>query len=109
MPAPSTSSSVARRPTQVPPHRELFWGFVIQGLVCAGMAVALVRLIPYHRQQQQRNQVVQTELERTETQVQQLQTQFQRTFDPQQQPRLVQKATQRLQPQQRQVIWVAPQ
>ncbi len=108
MPLPTNPSSVARRPAQVPPVQELFWGWVIQGLVCTGMVVALVRLIPYHRQQQQRQRVLQTELERTETQVQELQTQFQRTFDPQQQPRLVQKATHRLQPHQRQVTWLTP-
>ncbi len=107
-PMPSPPSSVARRPARVPPNQELLWGWVIQGLVCTGMVVALVRLLPYHRQQQQRYQLLQTELARTETQVRALQNQFQRTFDPQQQPRLVQKATQRLQPHQRQVIWLTP-
>ncbi|MEN9215045.1 MAG: hypothetical protein Q6J18_04950 [Gloeomargarita sp. DG02_3_bins_56] len=108
MPKPATVTSVARRVTQVPGTQELLWGFAIQGLVCTGMVVALVRLIPYHRQQQQRNQVLQTEVERLEAQVQALQSEFQRTFDPQQQPRLMQRATQRLQPHQRPVTWVAP-
>jgi len=104
MPAPRPS--VVQRPAQVPLKQELFWGFAIQGLVCTGMVVALVRLLPYHQQQQQRSQFLQTELQRTEAQVQELQTQFQRTFDPQQQPRLQQKATHRLQPHQRQVTWL---
>ncbi|WP_448380249.1 slr1601 family putative cell division protein [Gloeomargarita sp.] len=98
------SPSVVR----VPPVQELVWGFVIQGLVGSGMLMALVRLLPYYQQQQQRHHLLQTEIERTEIQVRELQTEFQRTFDPHQQPRLIQKATQRLQPHQRQVIWVKP-
>lgn len=108
MPSPSPAAVVARQATQVPTLQELLWGFTIQGLVCTGMVVALMRLVPYHRQQHHRQQVLQTELERTEAEVQALQNQFQRTFDPQQQPRLVQKAAQRLRPHQRQVIWVTP-
>ncbi len=102
------SPSVVRRPAQVPHVQELAWGFVIQGLVGSGMLLALVRLLPYYQQQQQRHHLLQTEIERTEAQVRELQTQFQRTFDPYQQPRLIQQATQRLQPHQRQVIWVKP-
>jgi len=104
----SHSPSGVRRPAQVPSLHELAWGFVIQGLIAIGMVVALMRLVPHYQQQKQRQQLLQTEVARTEAQVRELQTQFQRTFDPQQQPRLVQKATQRLQPHQRQVIWVEP-
>ncbi|MCS7030407.1 MAG: hypothetical protein NZL92_02595 [Gloeomargarita sp. SKYG116] len=100
--------TVVRRQPTVPSSRELGWGFAIQTLIAAGMVVALARLWPYYCEQQQRQRVLETELTRTETQVQALQQQFQRTFDPRRQPRLQQAATQQLQPHQRLVIWVSP-
>ncbi|MCS7226262.1 MAG: hypothetical protein NZ821_04640 [Gloeomargarita sp. SKYB31] len=99
---------VVRQQSVVPDTRELGWGFAIQTLIAAGMVVALARLWPHYCEQQQRQRVLETELTRTETQVQALQQQFQRTFDPRRQPRLQQAATQQLQPHQRLVIWVSP-
>ncbi|MEN9208318.1 MAG: hypothetical protein Q6L50_08985 [Gloeomargarita sp. GMQP_bins_120] len=105
MPTPT----VVRAPRTVPTLTELAWGWLLQALIAGGMLVALTRLWPYYCAQRQRQQLLQTEVSRTETQVQALQHQFQRIFDPRQQSRLRQAATQQLQPNQRLVIWVTPQ
>jgi len=75
-------------------------------LIAAG--AALIRLVPQNLAQQARLQELQTEVAFVERRVDQLQDRFNRHFDPQQTRAIMQEQSNRVDPNQRQVIWVAP-
>ncbi|MBD2463299.1 hypothetical protein H6G89_19880 [Oscillatoria sp. FACHB-1407] len=70
--------------------------------------VALVKLVPYNQVQQARLQELQTELTLVEGRVAQLQTSFNRQFDPRQSLSVMQEQSNRIAPGQRQVVWTTP-
>ncbi|MGP1384111.1 MAG: hypothetical protein ACTS2F_11165 [Thainema sp.] len=75
-------------------------------IALAGSTIA--RLLPYHQNQQAKLKQIKTELSRTEQRVDTIETDFSRHFDPQQVGSIMQEQTNRLQPNQRQVVWVDP-
>ncbi len=75
-------------------------------IALAGSAIA--RLLPYHQNQQAKLKQIKTELSRTEQRIDTIETDFNRHFDPQQVGSIMQEQTNRLQPNQRQVVWVDP-
>ena len=75
-------------------------------IALAGSTIA--RLLPYHQNQQAKLKQIKTELSRTEQRVNTIETDFNRHFDPQQVGSIMQEQTNRLQPNQRQVVWVDP-
>lgn len=70
--------------------------------------VTLVRLLPYNLSQQAKLRELETEVALVESRVDQLKASFDRHFDPQQTRAVMQEQSNRVDPHQRQVIWVAP-
>jgi len=76
-------------------------------LVLAIAAVsALVKLIPYNLIQQAKLRELTTEVAAVEGRVEQIQTDFNRHFDPRQATSVMQEQTSRIQPRQRPIVWV---
>jgi hypothetical protein len=69
---------------------------------------ALVKLLPYGFEQQAKLQQIHSEVVLVKERVDRLQTDFDRNFDPQQTKAIMQEQSSRVDPQQRQVIWVTP-
>jgi hypothetical protein len=68
----------------------------------------LVRLIPYNTSQQGKLRELRTEVADVEGRVHQLQADFNRHFDPQQAMSVMQEQSIRVDPKQRQVVWLPP-
>lgn len=78
-------------------------------LILAIAAVsALVKLIPYNLTQQAKLRELTTEVAAVEGRVDQIQTDFNRHFDPRQATSVMQEQTSRVQPGQRPIVWVDP-
>lgn len=119
---PSRPSSSASSSRQVAPrkrrmsrrnlHRAIAFEASVKigvNLVLAITAVsALVRLVPYNMAQQQRLKELQVEVAAMEEQVAALRAEFDRHFDPQQAMSVMQEQSARVNPNQRQVFWMAP-
>lgn len=116
--APSQQSAVSVRrssqkhPARKPSHQALvaevtarLGANVIIGLVAVS---ALVKLIPYNLDQQTKLQELQAEVKTVEKRVDQLRAEFDRHFDPQQTVSIMQEQSVRVDPNQRQIIWVNP-
>lgn len=67
---------------------------------------ALVQLLPHNRTGQEKLQQIQAEVQQTETRVNQLQAEFNRSFDPQQVKTIMQEQSHRVDPTQLRVIWL---
>lgn len=78
---------------------------VLLGLVAIS---ALVKLIPYTLDQQTKLQDLHIEVKTVEKRVDQLRAEFDRHFDPQQAVSVMQEQSVRVDPNQRQIIWVNP-
>ena len=72
--------------------------------VCA--ASALVQLLPYHQSVQGKLREVQGEVKLTQGRVEQARTEFNRNFDPAEAKSIMQEQSNRVDPQQRPVVWV---
>jgi|SRR6478672_1137177 len=79
---------------------------VVNGVLSIAAIAALVQLLPFHLSQRAKLQEIQGEVQRTETRVSQLRSNLNRYFDPQQSRSLMQEQSHRVDPTQRQVIWV---
>ncbi|NJL38194.1 MAG: hypothetical protein HC899_16705 [Leptolyngbyaceae cyanobacterium SM1_4_3] len=78
-------------------------------LVLAIAAIsALIKLIPYNLTQQAKLRELTTEVAAVEGRVNQVQTDFNRHFDPRQATSVMQEQTSRIQPGQRPIVWVNP-
>jgi len=75
-------------------------------LISAAAVSALVKLLPYHWSQQEKLQEISSEVNLTEGRVNQLRTDFNRYFDPQQTKTIMQEQSNRVDPGQRPVILV---
>lgn len=76
-------------------------------VVLSAAAVAgLVQLLHYQSSQQAKLQEIQTEVKLAEGRVNRLQTDFSRYFDPQQARTVMQEQSNRVEPGQRQVVWL---
>ncbi|MBD1870701.1 hypothetical protein H6F88_21015 [Oculatella sp. FACHB-28] len=69
---------------------------------------ALVKLIPYNLTQQAKLRELTTEVAAVEGRVDQIQTDFNRHFDPRQATSVMQEQTSRIEPGQRPIVWVDP-
>lgn len=78
-------------------------------ILAIAAGTALVRLLPYGFAQQTKLQEIHTEVSLVKERVDRLQTDFSRNFDPQQSKAVMQEQSSRVDPQQKQVIFVAPQ
>ncbi len=77
---------------------------VVNVLLVAGAVSALVKLLPYHISQQAKLQEISTEVKLTESRVVDLQTDFNRSFDPQQAKKIMQEESNRVDPGQRPIF-----
>lgn len=74
-------------------------------VVLSAIAIAgLVKLLPYQLSQQEKLQEIHSEVQQTEARVNRLRTDFNRYFDPQQATIIMQEQSNRVAPEQRQVI-----
>jgi hypothetical protein len=69
---------------------------------------ALVKLIPYNLAQQSKLMEIRTDVTALEGRVDRLQAELNRQFDPQQAMSVMQAESNRVDPRQRQVLWLAP-
>lgn len=77
------------------------------GAILSGAAiVALVKIVPYHFSQKNELQELQLEVKQTEGRVAQLQREFNHYFDPRQVKAIMQEQSRRVDPTQRQIIWI---
>jgi hypothetical protein len=70
---------------------------------------ALVKLLPYNMAQQESFKELQSKVVEVENRVDRLQTDFNHHFDPKQSRSVMQAESTRIEPGQRQIVWVAPQ
>ena len=77
-------------------------------ILAIAAGTALVKLLPYGFEQQAKLQQIHSEVVLVKERVDRLQTDFNRNFDPQQTKAIMQEQSSRVDPQQRQVIWVTP-
>ncbi|MBD2315203.1 hypothetical protein H6G20_26405 [Desertifilum sp. FACHB-1129] len=103
------SRSAAPAPRPVSPQI-LGWEIGIKLSVYSILSLAaisgLVRLVPYHQTVQARLEEVEQEVQRVETRVNRLHSEFNSSFDPNQAKRLMQEQGHRIDPRQRPVIWI---
>jgi hypothetical protein len=114
-PIPSRQPRVrsrSRQSTQRAPHQALVIETSMKlgvNLILAAVAIStLARLIPYNTEQQADLQRLQVEVAEAGSQVAGLQKEFDRHFDPQQALNVMQEQNIRLNPKQRQVVWLDP-
>lgn len=79
---------------------------VVNGLLITGAASALVKLLPYSVSQQAKLREISKEVSVTENRVDNLQKDFNRYFDPRQAQKIRQEQSNRVEPGQRQVIFL---
>lgn len=116
-----TQQVVPRRPSQPSRSRQpaqssspSYWGVTaeigakvaVNGLLSTAAVVALVNLLPYQLSQQAKLREVRSEVQQTETQINQLQAEFSDSFDPQQAKQVMQEQSGRVDPNQRQIVLV---
>jgi hypothetical protein len=70
---------------------------------------ALVKLLPYNMAQQDSFKELQSKVVEVENRVENLQTDFSYHFDPKQARSVMQQESTRIEPGQRQIVWVVPQ
>ena len=75
-------------------------------VLCAAAVSGLVKLLPYYWSGQEKLREIQTEVKLTEGRVNRLQTDFNRYFDPQQAKSIMKEQSNRIDPEQRQVVWL---
>lgn len=85
---------------------EIIVMLAVNALLSVTAVVALVQLIPYQRSQQAKLQEMQSQVEVAQERVNRVKQQFNRNFDPQQARQIMQEQTNRIDPKQRQVVWV---
>ncbi|MGQ4648054.1 slr1601 family putative cell division protein [Lyngbya aestuarii] len=74
-------------------------------VLCAGAFYGLSQLLPYQLSQQGKLREVKREVKRTERRVNNLRSDFSRSFDPRQAKSVMQEQSYRVDPNQRQVVW----
>ncbi len=79
---------------------------VVNIVLVVGAVSALVKLLPYNISQQAKLREISTEVQVTESRVANLQTDFNRSFDPQQSKKIMGEQSNRVDPKQRPVFLV---
>lgn len=102
----------ARRSPQIPPWRalaiETAAKFVISLALFGAVVSTLGRLLTHYQLQQEKLTEIEYEVNQVETRVNQLQSDFQRYFDPTQTTAVMQEQTNRLAPNQQRIIFIDP-
>lgn len=80
----------------------------VNGLLASAAIVALTKLIPYNLQQREELRQLQAEVTEVEQRVDVLQADLDRQLDPQQASSIMQEQSYRVDPNQRQVVWLTP-
>lgn len=110
--APPTRSKPNRSIPRQPKYRaraiETGAKLGVNVILAIAAGTALVRLLPYGFAQQAKLQEIHTEVSIVKERVDRLQTDFSRNFDPQQSKAVMQEQSSRVDPQQKQVIFVQP-
>jgi cell division protein FtsB len=75
-------------------------------LISTAAVTALWQLLPYQWLQQQKLRQIDAEVSQIEAHVNRLRSDFSRYFDPQQAKNIMQEQSQRVDPTQRQIIWL---
>ncbi len=88
--------------------RETVVKLSINGVLIGMSAIALARLVPTHMTQQAQLREVQAELSFTKGRVDQLRSEFNRSFDPMQAQAVMQQESYRIDPNQRPVVFITP-
>jgi hypothetical protein len=78
---------------------------VVNLVVCAAAITGLIQLLPYHLSQQAKLREVRSEVKRTEARVNQIRTDFSRSFDPGQAKSVMREQSFRVDENQRQVVF----
>ena len=98
------------RPRPRHPHRlialETTAKLTVNILISTAAVAALVQLLPYQWLQQQKLHEINAEVSQLEGHVNHLRSDFNRYFDPQQAKNIMQEQSHRVDPTQRQVIWL---
>jgi cell division septum initiation protein DivIVA len=81
---------------------------VVNGILTGVAAIALAKLIPYNLQQRDELSQLQAEVTEVQQRVDLLQADLDRQFDPQQASSIMQEQSYRVDPYQRQVVWLSP-
>jgi cell division protein FtsB len=79
--------------------------FAVNMVLTIAAIATLIKLVPYHVSQEQKLQELRAEVKATKDRVDQLQTDFNRYFDPSQTERIMQEQSNRINPNQIQIIW----
>lgn len=79
--------------------------FAVNTVLTIAAIATLIKLIPYHVSQEQKLQELRAEVKATKGRVDQLQTDFNRYFDPSQIESIMQEQSNRISPNQIQIIW----
>lgn len=77
---------------------------VVNTVLVVGVVSALVKLLPYNLSQQAKLQEISTEVKQTEKRVTVLQTDFNRSFAPEQAKKIMAEQSNRVDPSQRQIF-----
>jgi hypothetical protein len=111
-PATTRRASLLARSNRRRPHRaiaaEVSAKLLVNLVLAIASASALVKLLPYSLAQQAKLQEIRAEVSLVGNRVAQVQGDFDRNFDPQQMRAIMQEQSSRVDPQQRQVVWLTP-
>ncbi|MFB8792221.1 MAG: hypothetical protein U7123_26080 [Potamolinea sp.] len=81
---------------------------VVNVVLSTAALAGLIQLLPYHHTQQTKLREVRDEVQRTEARVNNLRTDFSRSFAPGEARRIMHDQSYRVDPNQRQVVWQDP-
>lgn len=96
----------ASKPSYLGVTAEVGIKVAVNGLLSTAAVAALINLLPYYNSQQAKLREVQSEVQQTEAQVDQLQEEFSYSFDPRQARRVMQAQSGRVDPNQRQIVLI---
>jgi cell division protein FtsB len=112
LPPEPSRRQVVRRRKRRNPHRaiaiETGFKLGVNGVLVIVAVSALVKLVPYNLAQQSKLKEIRTEVAELEGRVDHLQAALSRWFDPQQAMNVMQTESHRVDPQQRQILWLPP-
>lgn len=108
--SPPVRPRAPRRPaTHTPQALEVTTKLGIN-LLCATVAISsLVHLLPYQLEQQAKLQDIRSEVSQTAHRVDELQTRYKRSFDPNVAKQIVQEQSQLIEVHQRKIVWIKPE
>jgi len=110
-PEPTRRQMVRRRPRRNPHRAVVFESGFKLGVNCLLSVIAvsaLVKLVPYNLAQQAKLKEIRIEVSEVEGRVDHLQAELNRQFDPQQTMSVMQEESTRVDPRQRQIVWITP-